>query len=260
MNKGYYRIISNGAVSADGAAGRMGIRKMVLAGDSSAISAPGQFVNIAVPGKYLRRPISICDWTLPGENGAEGTITILYRIVGGGTMNMSGMQPGTMLEMLTGLGNGFSTEGTASPLLIGGGVGLPPMLGLAKSFLARGIRPEVIAGFCTAEDAILEEEFRDLGLELNVATMDGSLGTGGTVIDALRVLEAGGKSFDKFYACGPKPMLKALCALPIPGELSVEERMGCGFGICMGCSCRTRSGMKRVCKDGPVFKKEDLIW
>jgi len=230
------------------ATGMMSIWKMVLEGDTESITAPGQFINISVPGKYLRRPISICDWN-------DDTLTILYRIVGGGTFDMSRLKEGTELNAICGLGNGFSMEGTESPLLVGGGVGLPPMLGLAKRFVEKGIGPTVAAGFKTAEELILVDEFRELGIELQVATMDGSMGTKGTVMDAL-----GTKKYDKFYACGPKPMLKALSALPIPGELSVEERMGCGFGICMGCSCKTKQGMKRVCTEGPVFRKEDMIW
>jgi len=287
MNKGYYKILKNSSINT------RGVWKMTLEGDTSSITAPGQFVNIAVPGRYLRRPISICDWTTP-ENG-PGTITIVYRIVGGGTMDLSTLQPGATLEMLTGLGNGFCLDGTDAPLLVGGGVGLPPMLGLARRFLERGIRPTVIAGFSSAPDAILSADFAALGLDLTIATMDGSLGLRGTVLDAISAGEGTGSENaslrsappfatltvppltmprvarfsdpvpspapDKFYACGPKPMLKALCEnLAIDGELSVEERMGCGFGICMGCSCKTASGMKRVCKEGPVFRKEDLIW
>lgn len=300
MNKGYYRILNNEPVSPNGATGAMSVWKMVLEGDTASITAPGQFVNIAVPGRYLRRPISICDWTAT-ENG-PGTITIVYRIVGGGTMDLSALRPGTEIGMISGLGNGFSLEGTAAPLLVGGGVGLPPMLGLARGFLDRGISPTVVAGFSSASDIILTDDFQRLGLDIHIATMDGSAGTRGTVIDAIRELQApagvergpenvslrstppsaslpvppltqprvarfsaplstsAGAMFDRFYACGPKPMLKALSALPMDGQLSVEERMGCGFGICMGCSCKTKSGMKRVCKEGPVFRKEDLIW
>jgi len=254
MNKGLYKISENTPLC--GGTGLGSIWKMVLEGDGSGISAPGQFVNIAVPGKYLRRPISICDWD-------NGSITIVYRIVGGGTMDMSTLKPGQELELISGLGNGFTTKDCNAPLLVGGGVGLPPMLGLAKTFLKRGIKPIVIAGFSSSKDAILLNEFERLGIKALVATMDGSLGTKGTVMELFApdsLSTKSGLNFDKIYACGPKLMLKALCALPVDGEFSVEERMGCGFGICMGCSCKTKNGMKRVCKEGPVFKKEDLIW
>lgn len=276
MNKGIYKILSNSAITAT--TGRSGIWKMVLEGDTSAITAPGQFVNIAVPGNYLRRPISICDW--------DGTtITIVYRIVGCGTMDMTSLKAGQTLDLISGLGNGFCIEGSKAPLLVGGGVGLPPMLALAKAFLNKGITPIALAGFGSSADAILLDEFRSLGIDLRVATMDGSLGVKGTVMalvagdcrclgengNRLSLCENGlsdssfcklsdGRPFDKIYACGPKPMLKALSELAVDGEFSVEERMGCGFGICMGCSCKTRNGMKRVCKEGPVFKKEDLLW
>jgi len=249
MNKGNYRVESNELIcTRDGSNALLSVWKMILSGDTSHITAPGQFVNIAVPGKFLRRPISICDWD-------ESTITIVYRIVGEGTFDLSRIRKGETLDMLCGLGNGFSTEGCSKPLLVGGGVGLPPMLGLAKSFIKKNISPTVVAGFNTGEEVMLEKEFLSAGIELKIATMDGSKGLKGTVMEQIKNLE-----FDKFLACGPKPMLKALTDLQVPGELSVEERMGCGFGVCMGCSCKTRSGMKRVCKEGPVFKKEDLIW
>jgi len=246
MNKSNYTILTNKPLT--GTTGAGSIWEMVLEGDTSHITAPGQFVNIALPARYLRRPISICDWN-------ESTITIVYRIVGGGTMDMSRMEIGAKLEMLTGLGNGFTTEGSNAPLLVGGGVGLPPMLGLAKSFLAKGIKPVVAAGFSCKGDSFLLEEFEEIGIKPLVATMDGTLGTKGTVMELL-----GGLKFDKINACGPRPMLKALATLEVPAELSVEERMGCGVGVCMGCTCKTTKGMKRVCKDGPVFKKEEIIW
>ena len=225
------------------------VLKMVLEGDTSRISAPGQFVNIEIPGKFLRRPISICDWN-------EDTITIVYRIVGEGTKEMSEMTAGECLELLSGLGNGFRLmECSKKPLLVGGGVGLPPMLGLAKAFIAKGIKPIVVAGFASDKDVILEKEFAKEGLELKIATMDGSRGVKGTVMEIIK-----NEDFDSFYACGPKPMLKALSELEKPGLLSVEERMGCGFGVCMGCTCKTKNGLRRVCKDGPVFDKEDMVW
>lgn len=253
MNKGLYTILSNGRLTQGAAPEAKGsLWKMRLGGDSACISAPGQFIQIALPKRYLRRPISICDWN-------ADSITIVYRVVGAGTEDLSAMCPGESLDLIAGLGNGFSTEGCLRPLLVGGGVGLPPMLGLSRTFLEKGIIPSVVAGFNTAAEAILLEDFRSLGIEPLVATMDGSLGVKGTVIDAIGAC-AQAQGADKFFACGPKPMLRALSDLPIPGEMSMEERMGCGFGVCMGCSIKTRSGMKRVCAEGPVFDKEDLIW
>lgn len=238
-----YRIISNEALTK----GSAPVLKMVLEGDTSRISAPGQFVNIKIPGKFLRRPISICDWD-------ESTITIVYRVVGEGTKEMSSMIAGDSVEMLTGLGNGFRMLEGVKPLLVGGGVGLPPMLALAKAYLAKGVVPEVVAGFASKDDVVLVEEFAAAGIGLKIATMDGSRGVKGTVMEIIK-----GVDFDSFYACGPKPMLRALQALSQPGLLSVEERMGCGFGVCMGCTCKTVNGLKRVCKDGPVFDKEDML-
>jgi len=246
MNKANYKILGNRPLT--GGTGLGSVWEMILEGDTGHITAPGQFVNIALPARYLRRPISICRWD-------EKTITLIYRIVGSGTMDLSQFPIGAQLQMLTGLGNGFSTEGCRAPLLVGGGVGLPPVLGLTEAFLARGIKPIVAAGFNTKNDAFLLEEFEKLGVKPLVATMDGTLGAKGTVMDLLT-----GLKFDKIYACGPKPMLKALAALDTPAELSVEERMGCGIGVCMGCTCKTTNGMKRICKDGPVFKKEEIIW
>lgn len=249
MNRQKYTIRSNERLTqGNGFTPDLSVWKMVLCGDTSAITAPGQFVNIALPGRYLRRPISICDWDAT-------TITIVYREVGVGTLDMTRLGEGTEVEMLTGLGNGFATEGCGTPLLVGGGVGLPPMLGLAKAYLAKGIKPIVVAGFNSSSDVILKDEFAKAGLELLISTMDGSAGVKGTVMEIIKDLE-----FDYFQACGPKPMLKALADMPKPGQVSVEERMGCGFGVCMGCSCKTTEGVKRVCKDGPVFEKEMMIW
>lgn len=224
---------------------------MVLEGDTGCFTAPGQFVNIAVAGKYLRRPISVCDYD-------GNTVTLLYDIVGDGTREMSKWIPGEKVDMLTGLGNGFDINAdTDSPLLLGGGIGIAPLYNLARQLVAKGGRPTVVLGFNTGSDVVWTEEFSKI-CPTYVATVDGSAGTKGFVTDVIREkhLES-----DYFYACGPLPMLKALCELvTTDGELSLDERMACGFGICMCCCIETRSGMKGVCKSGPVFKKDDLIW
>ncbi len=226
--------------------------RMILGGDTQWITAPGQFVNIALEGRYLRRPISVCDYD-------ERTITLIYKVVGDGTAQMSRMAPGVRLDLLTGLGNGFSTDAdTRRPLLVGGGVGVPPLYNLARRLLAEGREVQVVLGFNTAAEVFYADEFRALGCDVTVATADGSAGVAGFVTTAIA---ARGLDFDYFYACGPLPMLRALCqAVEQPGELSFEERMGCGFGACMGCSCRTLTGDKRICKEGPVLKKEEIIW
>lgn len=226
--------------------------RMTLAGDTQWITAPGQFVNIALQGKYLRRPISVCDCD------AE-TITLVYKVVGEGTAQMSRMTSGEELDLLTGLGNGFSIVDAAQrPLLVGGGVGVPPLYNLAKRLLAQGRPVQVVLGFNTASEVFYEAEFRALGCEVFVATADGSRGVKGFVTTAIG---AQALDFDYFYACGPLPMLKALCdTVPQDGQLSFEERMGCGFGACMGCSCKTKYGNKRICKEGPVLMKEEIVW
>lgn len=226
--------------------------KMILKGDTSAFTTPGQFANIALEGKYLRRPISVCDYD-------SETLTLLYDVVGSGTAQMSGMQSGEKLNLLTGLGNGFSTKIKCSkPVLIGGGIGVAPLLNLAKVLREAGKEPAVVLGFNTAADIVLEKEFTDMGFKTIVTTADGSYGIKGFVTDALR---GDDMIYDYFYACGPLPMMRALCKeLPINGQLSLDERMACGFGICMCCSLETRGGAKRICKDGPVFVKEELIW
>ena len=228
---------------------------MTLRGDTSAITAPGQFVNVAIPGKYLRRPISICDYSLE-----RGEITLLYDVVGEGTAAMSRMLPGESVDMLNGLGNGFTVNsGALRPLLLGGGIGCAPLLGLARALKAHGIQPVAILGYNTAKDSFgMDRWFEEIGVEAYIATVDGSVGTKGFVTDVIREKDLHG---DYFHACGPMPMLRALCnGLDIPGELSIESRMGCGFGACMCCSVETRGGAKRICKDGPVFDKEELIW
>ena len=228
---------------------------MILGGDTAKITAPGQFVNIAIPGLYLRRPISICDYS-----HVRGEITLLYDVVGEGTREMSRMKAGTKLNILSGLGNGFSTSSIgSSPLLLGGGIGCAPLMALARTLRQQGKNPVAILGFNTAADSFgMERWFDQIGVEAYVATVDGSLGTKGFVTDVIREKKIRG---DHFYACGPMPMLKALCqGLEMPGEVSIESRMGCGFGACMCCSVETADGAKRICKDGPVFRKEELIW
>ena len=221
-----------------------------LSGDTSCITAPGQFVNIKLDGLYLRRPISVCD--LDGD-----TLTIIYKVVGEGTKCMSQLCAGTMLDVLTGLGNGYDLAASGDhPLLLGGGVGVPPMYLLAKRLIAEGKKVSVVLGFNTEDEIFFEEEFRALGCGVAVTTVDGSYGIKGFVTDALP------EDYTYFYTCGPGPMLKAVyrATKDIPGEFSFEERMGCGFGACMGCSCKTITGYKRICKDGPVLKKEEILW
>lgn len=213
---------------------------------------PGQFANIAVSGCYLRRPISICD-------AAEGRICIVYKIVGEGTAKLKAMQAGEELDILLPLGNGFDVSLAGErPLLVGGGVGVPPLLLLAKRLIADGRNVDVVLGFNTAKEIILAEEFRAAGCSVTIATVDGSEGCKGFVTDAIRSL---GASHSFFYACGPKPMLRALQKeMNIQGQISMEERMGCGFGACMGCTCKTAGGNRQVCIDGPVFAKDDIIF
>ena len=241
MKQGIFTIVSNRALTES-------VYKMVLRGDTSAITAPGQFVNIQLDGLFLRRPISVCDWD-------SSTLTIIYKVVGKGTAQMAGMTGGT-LDILTGLGNGYDLGLTGdAPLLIGGGVGVPPMYGLAKRLIAQGKRVSVILGFNTKAEIFYEAEFRALGAAVTVTTVDGSYGTKGFVTDAMDL------PYSHFCACGPEPMLKAVYRASVTsGQMSFEERMGCGFGACMGCSCKTLTGYKRICKDGPVMRKEEILW
>ena len=224
--------------------------KMRLAGDTSAITASGQFVNVLLDGKFLRRPISVCDCT-------EGELTLLYKIVGGGTEQMSRMKAGETLDILSGLGNGYDLSVAGDrPLLIGGGVGVPPMYMLAKQLLERGKTVSVILGFNTAKEVFYYDEFQALGCKVYVATADGTMGTKGFVTDVMKDLD-----YTYFYTCGPEPMFKAIYAAAVTsGQFSFEERMGCGFGACMGCSCKTITGYKRICKEGPVMRKEEILW
>lgn len=244
MKQGIFEIVSNRELAP-------ATFEMVLAGDCSAITAPGQFINIQLDGFYLRRPISVCD-------RAVGRVTIIYKTVGKGTRAMAGMTSGQKLDVLTGLGNGYSLESSGDrPLLIGGGAGVPPMYWLAKHLLARGVKPVAILGFNRESELFYVDEFRSLGIEVIVCTADGSVGVKGFVTDGMKT--AG--DFTYTYACGPEPMLKAVYnASNVSGQYSFEERMGCGFGACMGCSCKTKYGNKRICKDGPVLVKEEIIW
>lgn len=236
-----YKILSNEKIAKD-------VYKMILEGDIQYITAPGQFINIKLDGKFLRRPISVCDCD-------ENTITIIYKVVGSGTEYMAQLESGEVLDVLTGLGNGYDISKSANPLLIGGGVGVPPMYMLAKKLIEDGQQPTVILGFNTKEEIFFEEEFRALGCDVSVATVDGSYGIKGFVTDAFP------EEYDYFYTCGPMPMFKAIeNTAKTSGQYSFEERMGCGFGACMGCSCKTKYGNKRICKDGPVLEREEIIW
>ena len=243
--KAIYSVLSNEPLTKD-------VYRMVLEGDPQWITRPGQFVNIELEGFYLRRPISISDWS-------ENTITIIYKVVGRGTEVMSRMGIGVKLDVLTGLGNGFNPDAECQkPLLVGGGVGVPPLYRLAKELIARGRNVSVVLGFNKADEVFYADEFKALGADVYVSTADGSMGVKGFVTDAIREAAI---DFDYFYSCGPLPMLKALCGCcEQDGELSFEERMGCGFGACMGCSCKTLTGNKRICKDGPVMKRGEIIW
>ncbi len=243
MKQGIYKIIENKHLTGS-------VMKMTLQGDCTAITGPGQFLNIKLDGFFLRRPISVSDCDRLDK------ITILYKIVGKGTELLATMQSGE-LDVLTGLGNGYdlSIAGDA-PLLIGGGVGVPPLYWLAKELIAAGKKVSVILGFNTADEVFYEEEFRTLGADVTIATVDGSYGVKGFVTDAME-----GICYSHFYTCGPEPMLKAVYrATDTDGQFSFEERMGCGFGACMGCSCKTVTGNKRICKEGPVLRKGDIIW
>ena len=222
---------------------------MTLHGDASEITSSGQFVNIQLDGFFLRRPISVCDYS-------DGTLTLIYKVVGGGTEYMSKLGNGAELDILTGLGNGYNTSFSGErPLLLGGGVGVPPLYNLAKKLVSEGKNVSVVLGFNTKDEIFYEKEFAALGAAVTVATADGSYGVKGFVTDAMP------EDYTYFYTCGPEPMLKAVYkATKTSGQMSFEERMGCGFGACMGCSCKTLTGNKRICKDGPVMKKEEFLW
>ena len=227
------------------------VLKMILKGDTQYIKLPGQFINIKINNFYLRRPFSISDYD-------DNTITIIYKIYGNGTEALSKIHKGEKLDILTGLGNGFNKNPSGnSPLLIAGGVGVPPMYRLCKELINDGKKPIIVFGFNSKEEIFYENEFKDLGVEVYISTIDGSYGKKGFVTDIIKELDY----YTYYYACGPIPMLKAVYnEVNCDGQLSLEEKMGCGFGACMGCSIKTNKGTKRVCKEGPVFRKEELLW
>lgn len=226
------------------------VYEMKLSGDISAVKNPGQFVNISIDGCYLRRPISVCD--VDGD-----TLTIIYKVVGEGTERLSKYAAGEKIDTLVGLGNGYDLSLSGEkPLLIGGGVGVPPMYLLAKKLVEKGVKPTVILGFNTKSEIFYEKKFKTLGATVYVTTADGSYGKKGFVTDIMKDLD-----YTYFYTCGPMPMFKAIEKIAKgSGEFSFEERMGCGFGACMGCSCKTKYGNKRICKDGPVLRREEIVW
>lgn len=243
MTQGIYEILSNEKIA-------LNVYKMILCGDTSAITASGQFVNLKLDGKFLRRPISICDYD-------DKTITIIYKVVGTGTEQMCEMSAGEKIDILVGLGNGYNLDKSGDrPLLLGGGVGVPPMYNLCKKLIEQGKKVSVVLGFNTKEEVFLEEDFKALGADVTVTTADGSYGIKGFVTDAMKEID-----YTYFFTCGPMPMFKAIEATAVTsGQYSFEERMGCGFGACMGCSCKTKYGNKRICKDGPVLEREEIIW
>ena len=243
MKQSIFTIKANEALTSN-------VYKMLLVGDTSDITNCGQFVNIKLDGLFLRRPISVCD--------CEGdTLTLIYKVVGEGTEQMCKMKAGDTLDVLTGLGNGYDLSLSGErPLLLGGGVGVPPLYMLCKKLISEGKKPSVILGFNTKEEVFCKEEFAKLGVKVTVTTVDGSEGIKGFVTDAMK-----DEDYTYFYTCGPEPMLKAIYKTSVTeGQFSFEERMGCGFGACMGCSCKTITGYKRICKEGPVLGKEEILW
>ena len=243
MKQSIFEIRSNEALTDS-------IYKMILVGDTSEITAPGQFINIKLDGFYLRRPISICDFD-------DETVTIIYKVVGKGTEEMAKMSIGAKLDILISLGNGFDTSKSGeNPVLIGGGVGVPPMYNLCKKLISEGKTVSVILGFNTKDEIFYENEFKELGATVYVTTVDGSYGVKGFVTDVLSNL-----NYTYFFTCGPMPMFKAIeNVATTSGQYSFEERMGCGFGACMGCSCKTKYKNIRICKDGPVLEREVIVW
>ena len=243
MRESIFRIIDNTPLTET-------VYKMKLQGDVSDITSSGQFVNIKLDGLYLRRPISVCD-------SEDGVLTLIYKVVGKGTEQMAKMTAGEELNILTGLGNGYDISLSGDkPLLLGGGVGVPPLYMLAKKLIAEGKKVSVVLGFNTKDEIFCEEDFKALGADVFVTTVDGSYGIKGFVTDAMKDID-----YSYFYTCGPEPMLKAIFKVSTTsGQFSFEERMGCGFGACMGCSCKTITGYKRICKEGPVLKKEEILW
>jgi len=243
MKESVFQVSSNRLIAKN-------VWEMILKGDVSAISAPGQFVNLKVEGCFLRRPISVC-------NAENGTLTLVYKVVGTGTERMTMYKSDDAISILTGLGNGYDLSKCGDrPLLIGGGVGVPPMYMLCRELIAAGRQVSVILGFNTADEVFYEQEFAALGAKVYVMTADGSYGGKGFVTDAMKDID-----YTYFYTCGPMPMFKAINKTAVTGgQFSFEERMGCGFGACMGCSCKTLTGNKRICKDGPVLEREEIIW
>ena len=242
MKDSLFKIVSNKKLAKN-------TYEWVMEGDISDITAPGQFVNIKLDGFYLRRPISVCD-------SEDGRLTIIFKVVGAGTEAMAEADEGEEFLTLTGLGNGYDTSLSGDkPLLIGGGAGVPPMFMLAKKLIAEGKHPTAILGFGSSDEVFYKEEFESIGVPVTVTTVDGTEGVKGFVTDAMN------EGYTYFYTCGPEPMLKAIYEKSLTsGQVSFEERMGCGFGACMGCSCKTNFGNKRICKDGPVFEKEEILW
>ncbi|MCQ2087566.1 MAG: dihydroorotate dehydrogenase electron transfer subunit [Bacilli bacterium] len=242
MQKGLYKVLSNIPLTSN-------VFKMVIESEEPVNVSCGQFINIKLEGLYLRRPISICDFS-------SNTITIIYKVVGTGTEALSKVKEGEDLDCLIGLGTGYVTTYTENnALVLGGGVGIPPLYGLCKKLVEEGKKVRVVLGFNTKEEIFFEEEFKKLGVETVVTTVDGSYGVKGFVTDAMEF------DYDYFYTCGPLPMLKSVYnKTTTSGQFSFEERMGCGFGACMGCSQKTTTGYKRVCKEGPVFYKEEIVW
>lgn len=243
MTQGIYKVKSNVLIAPS-------VYRMELLGDTSALTHPGQFINIKIDGLFLRRPISVCDYN-------DSEITVIYKVVGEGTEILSKCNTNDGLDILVGLGNGFDPEKSCEkPLLIGGGVGVPPLYNLCKQLINKGKSVSVVLGFNTKDEIFYEDEFKALGADVTVATADGSYGVKGFVTDAMKDID-----YDFFYTCGPSPMFKAIeSTVTVSGQYSFEERMGCGFGACMGCSCKTKYGNKRICKDGPVMDREEIIW
>lgn len=224
---------------------------LIMSGDFSEVTVPGQFINIALPGKFLRRPFSVC-------NLRNNILTVIYKTVGEGTMQLSKMEAETSLDLLTGLGNGFNINSDCkSPLLIGGGAGVAPLFWLAEKLIENGKRPRAVLGFGSEDEIFMASELIALGVRITISTLDGSAGIKGNVTDALKNID----NYDYIYSCGPEPMLKAVYDIGlVPGEYSFEARMACGFGACMGCTCETKYGSKRICKDGPVLREDEIKW
>ncbi len=258
MKQGIFTIVDNEALTPT-------TYRMELEGDVSAIEAPGQFLDIQIEGRYLRRPISICDVEYTDRYGREGIVTIIYKVLGNGTEEMSSFETGNELDILTGLGNGYDLKCSGDkPLLIGGGVGIPPLFMAAKRLIEQGKAVTVILGFNSADEMYYTNEFEAIGCRVITATADGSAGIKGFVTDAFKEA-CSGEEFTHFYSCGPEPMLRAVydevySKAGISGQMSFEERMGCGFGACMGCSIKVKDGYKRICKDGPVLRTEEIVW